>query len=128
MRHGTVQMDSTQMGSQNGGVQGLITSMIGFTNAVTVFGIQQVQNAFDLVTDSRSVIDRFRNTLDSLSSTLSNQVDDSKRSALDSINRGSAEVVDRSFDMMGGAMSATGMRPGSGESMVASEVLVGRKK
>jgi len=74
--------------------------MIRFSNAMTMFGIQQMQNAFGVVTDSQSVINRFVNALDSISNSLSSQIDDSKRSTMDSMTRTSSDIVDRTFDAM----------------------------
>ncbi|MEO7652158.1 MAG: hypothetical protein ABIZ80_16970 [Bryobacteraceae bacterium] len=63
-------------------------SLIRFTNALTIFGIQQMQNAFGAVTDSRATLARFCQTLDSLSEALSGQIDLSRKSTSDSVSRG----------------------------------------
>jgi hypothetical protein len=74
--------------------------MIRFTNAVTLFSMQQMQNAIGAVTDSQAVINRFCSALDAISNTLSQQIDASKRSTLDSMSKTGTEMVDRTMDAM----------------------------
>src|SRR5947199_2475613 len=76
----------------------LTSSMIRFTNAVTLFSMQQMQNALGAVTDSQEVINRFCGALDAISNTLSTQIDASKKSTLDSMTRTGSEMVDRTMD------------------------------
>jgi len=44
---------------QDVGLRELTSSMIRFTNAVTLFSMQQMQNALGAVTDSQALISRF---------------------------------------------------------------------
>src|SRR5438552_14340868 len=85
---------------QDAGLRELTSSMIRFTNAVTLFSMQQMQNALGAVTDSQAVINRFCGALDAISNTLSTQIDSSKKSTLDSITRTGSEMVDRTMDAM----------------------------
>src|SRR5437870_1326548 len=90
-------------GSPNGqdvGLRELTSSMIRFTNAVTLFSMQQMQNALGAVTDSQAVISRFCSALDAISTTLSTQIDSSKKSTLDSMTKTGSEMVDRTMDAM----------------------------
>src|SRR6202171_92623 len=82
------------------GLRELTSSMIRFTNAVTLFSMQQMQNAIGAVTDSQTVINRFCNALDAISNTLSTQIDASKKSTLDSMTKTGSEMVDRTMDAM----------------------------
>src|SRR5436305_14986521 len=82
------------------GLRELTSSMIRFTNAVTLFSMQQMQNALGAVTDSQAVINRFCGALDAISNTLSTQIDASKKSTLDSMSRTGTEMVDRTMDAM----------------------------
>jgi hypothetical protein len=82
------------------GLRELTSSMIRFTNAVTLFSMQQMQNAIGAVTDSQAVINRFCNALDAISNTLSTQIDASKKSTLDSMTKTGSEMVDRTMDAM----------------------------
>src|ERR1700732_5205107 len=89
--------------SSNGadtGLRDLTSSMIRFTNAVTLFSMQQMQNAIGAVTDSQAVINRFCSALDAISNTLSTQIDASKKSTLDSMSKTGTEMVDRTMDAM----------------------------
>ena len=94
---------ATHNESTNGvdtGLRDLTSSMIRFTNAVTLFSMQQMQNAIGAVTDSQAVINRFCNALDAISNTLSTQIDASKKSTLDSMSKTGTEMVDRTMDAM----------------------------
>src|SRR5262245_52400213 len=86
--------------SQGVGLRGLTSSMIRFTNAVTLFSMQQMQNALGAVTDSQAVISRFCDALDAMSDSLSTQIDAAKKSTLDSMSRAGSELVDRTMDVM----------------------------
>src|SRR5881396_107817 len=94
----THQSDATH--EQDTGLRELTSSMIRFTNAVTLFSMQQMQNALGAVTDSQEVINRFCGALDAISNTLSTQIDSSKKSTLDSMTRTGSEMVDRTMDAM----------------------------
>src|SRR5437588_3790314 len=94
----THQSDATH--EQDTGLRELTSSMIRFTNAVTLFSMQQMQNALGAVTDSQAVINRFCGALDAISNTLSTQIDASKKSTLDSMSRTGSEMVDRTMDAM----------------------------
>src|SRR6266513_3444558 len=85
---------------QDSGLRELTSSMIRFSNAVTLFSMQQMQNAFGAVTDSHALINRFCGALDAISNTLSTQIDASKKSTLDSMSRTGTEMVDRTMDAM----------------------------
>src|SRR5438876_250122 len=91
---------STESNGQDTGLRVLTSSMIRFTNAVTLFSMQQMQNALGAVTDSQAVINRFCGALDAISNTLSTQIDASKKSTLDSMTRTGSEMVDRTMDAM----------------------------
>src|SRR3979490_2394287 len=90
--------DSTN--GQDPGLRELTSSMIRFTNAVTLFSMQQMQNAIGAVTDSQAVINRFCGALDAISNTLSTQIDATKKSTLDSMTKTGSEMVDRTMDAM----------------------------
>src|SRR2546422_9961502 len=85
---------------QEAGLRELTSSMIRFTNAVTLFSMQQMQNALGAVTDSQALINRFCVALDAISNTLSTQIDAAKKSTLDSMTRTGVEMVDRTMDAM----------------------------
>ena len=82
------------------GLRELTSSMIRFSNAVTLFSMQQMQNALGAVTDSQALISRFCGALDAISNTLSTQIDAAKKSTLESMTRTGTEMVDRTIDSM----------------------------
>src|SRR5258706_14958181 len=90
--------DSTN--GQDTGLRELTSSMIRFTNAVTLFSMQQMQTALGAVTDSQAVINRFCGALDAISNTLSTQIDATKKSTLDSMTKTGSEMVDCTMDAM----------------------------
>ena len=100
MRTHNAATHSDATNGQDTGLRELTSSMIRFTNAVTLFSMQQMQNALGAVTDSQAVINRFCSALDAISNTLSTQIDASKKSTLDSMTRTGSEMVDRTMDAM----------------------------
>src|SRR6476659_9527346 len=92
--------EATNGHDHDNGLRELTSSMIRFTNAVTLFSMQQMQNALGAVTDSQAVINRFCGALDAISNTLSTQIDATKKSTLDSMTRTGSEMVDRTMDAM----------------------------
>src|ERR1700730_14141737 len=99
MRTHTASHSDSSNGADSG-LRDLTSSMIRFTNAVTLFSMQQMQNAIGAVTDSQAVINRFCTALDAISNTLSTQIDASKKSTLDSMTKTGSEMVDRTMDAM----------------------------
>jgi hypothetical protein len=96
--HSAAHSDSPN--GQDTGLRELTSSMIRFTNAVTLFSMQQMQNALGAVTDSQAVINRFCGALDAISNTLSTQIDATKKSTLDSMSKTGSEMMDRTMDAM----------------------------
>jgi hypothetical protein len=96
--HSAAHSDSPN--GQDTGLRELTSSMIRFTNAVTLFSMQQMQNAIGAVTDSQAVINRFCAALDAISNTLSTQIDATKKSTLDSMSKTGSEMMDRTMDAM----------------------------
>ena len=73
----------------------MIFSMMRFSGAVTMFGVEQVQNAMSAPADTQAAIARLRETLDSMAESLASKLDEPKKAALDSMSRAQAEVMDR---------------------------------
>jgi hypothetical protein len=84
---------------QDLGLRELTSSMIRFTNAVTLFSVQQMQNALGAVSDSQAVIHKFCGALDSISETLAGQIDTNKKSTLHSMNKAETDAADNAFDV-----------------------------
>jgi hypothetical protein len=76
----------------------MISSMMRFSGAVTMFGVEQVQNAMAAPADTRAAIVKLRDTLDMMSESLGAKLDGPKQAALESMSKAQAEVVGRSFD------------------------------
>ena len=84
-------------------MQSLIISMMKFSAAVTLFGMEQLQNTLNMVEGEEQLsktTERFEQALDSLTEALTNRIDDKKKDTLKSITRMSEDVVNRTFDGM----------------------------
>jgi hypothetical protein len=81
-------------GTRREGWTGLINSMIGFTNAVAMFSLQQVENAAMMITDSRRSVNRFKCAIDSLSGAMEREMDSDNRSTTEQMNRATMVSTD----------------------------------
>jgi chemotaxis regulatin CheY-phosphate phosphatase CheZ len=82
-------------------MQKLIVSMVRFTTAVTLYGLEQIQTVSYLTQggqDLFKVLDKFEIALDSLTEALVDNIDESKRDTLKSVANIAEEAVNRSFD------------------------------
>ena len=71
----------------------LISSMMRFSGAVTMFGVEQVQNAMSAPADTQAALVRLRETLDSMSESLASKLDEPKKAALDSMSKAQSRHV-----------------------------------
>ncbi len=88
-------------------MQKLIVSMMRFSTAMTLFGMEQMQSGFDTVTGNEDLsksMDNFRKSVDSITESLISNMDKDKKSTVDSFSRASEKTVNRSFDMVPVAM------------------------
>ena len=76
----------------------LISSLMRFSGAVTMFAVEQVQNAVGAPTDTRAAIARMTETLDSMSESLVSKIDKPKQTVHESMSKAQVEVVDRTFN------------------------------
>jgi hypothetical protein len=76
----------------------LISSLMRFSGAVTLFSIEQIQNAVGAPADTRAAIARMIETLDSMSESLISKIDEPKRAVHESMSKAQSEVVGRSFN------------------------------
>ncbi len=84
-------------------MQNLIISMMKFSAAVTLFGMEQLQNTLNAVEGDEEfskTTERFEEALDSLTEALKNRIDEKKKDTLKSITKMSEDVVNRTFDGM----------------------------
>ena len=84
-------------------MQDLIVSMMRFSAALTLFGLEQLQNSLNVVEgeeDLSKTMERFEKTVDSLTDALVNRIDDKKKDTLKSVTRMSEDVVGRTMDGM----------------------------
>ena len=76
----------------------LISSLMRFSGAVTLFSIEQIQNAAGAPADTRAAIARMIETLDSMSESLISKIDEPKRAAHESMSKAQSDVVGRTFN------------------------------
>jgi len=84
-------------------MQSLIVSMMRFSAALTLFGMEQLQSSLNVVEgeeDISKAMERFEKALDSLTDALVNKIDDKKRDTLKSVTKMSEDVVGRTMDSM----------------------------
>ena len=84
-------------------MQNLIVSMMRFSAALTLFGMEQLQNSLNVVEgeeDLSKTMERFEKTLDAMTDTLVNRIDDKKKDTLKSVTKMSEDVVGRTVDGM----------------------------
>lgn len=79
----------------------LIVSMMRFSTAMTLFGMEQLQNAMNTMgggEDLSAGLDRFRRALDSFTDAMIDEVDDTKRETLKSVTGVSEDAVHRTLE------------------------------
>ena len=81
-------------------MQELIASMMRFSAAMTLFGMQQMQNAVGAAADTQAAVNKFREALDAMSAAVAAQMDESKKATLENMSKVQSDLVDRTFDAM----------------------------
>ncbi len=84
-------------------MQSLIVSMMRFSAALTLFGMEQLQSSVNVVEgeeDFSKAMERFEKALDSLTEALVTKIDAKKKDTLKSVTRMSEDVVGRTMDGM----------------------------
>lgn len=79
----------------------LIVSMMRFSTAVTLFGMEQLEVAMNTMggtEDFTKTMDRFRQSLDAFTNAVSKEIDQKKRDTLKSVTSMSEEAVHRTFE------------------------------
>lgn len=81
----------------------LVVSMLRFSAALTLYGVEQLENSLNLVEDGADLsktIRGFEKTLDSLSDVLMREMDEKKKETLESVSKASEDVVSRTLNGM----------------------------
>ena len=81
----------------------LVVSMLRFSAALTLYGVEQLENSLNLVEDGADLsktIQGFEKTLDSLSDVLMREMDEKKKETLASVSKVSEDVVSRTLNGM----------------------------
>ena len=81
-------------------MQDLINSIVRFSAAMTLFSMQQMQNAIGAAADSQVALTKFRDALDSITNAITTQLDENKKPTLDSMAHLGTDIVDRTWDTM----------------------------
>jgi hypothetical protein len=81
-------------------MQDLINSIVRFSAAMTLFSMQQMQNAVGAAADSQAALNKFKEALDSVTNAITSQLDESKKPTLDSMAHLGNDIVDRTWDTM----------------------------
>jgi hypothetical protein len=72
----------------------MMLSMMRFSGAVTMFGLEQIQNAMSAPADTQAALVRLCGTLDSMSGVLESKLDASTKKALHSLSKAQLDVLD----------------------------------
>jgi hypothetical protein len=75
----------------------LMTSLMRLTGAVTMFGMEQAQNAIGAPLNTRDALVRLCATLDSMADSLVSKMDDSKKAVYKSMAAAETDAVDRTL-------------------------------
>ena len=81
----------------------LVVSMVRFSAALTLYGVEQLENSLSLLeggTDVSKTILGMEKTLNSMSDVLMREMDAKKKETLDSVSKASKEMVDRTLEGM----------------------------
>ena len=81
----------------------LVVSMVRFSAALTLYGVEQLENSLSLLeggTDVSKTILGMEKTLNSMSDVLMREMDAKKKETLDSVSKASQEMVDRTLEGM----------------------------
>src|SRR5258708_30090986 len=78
----------------------MMFSMMRLSGAVTLFGIEQLQNAVVAPADTQAALVRLRKTLDAMSESLASKMDAPKRAALDSLSRVQIDMLHRTLGVI----------------------------
>ncbi|MFN0164885.1 MAG: hypothetical protein ACKV22_00520 [Bryobacteraceae bacterium] len=81
-------------------MQELIVSMMRLSAAMTLFGMQQIQNAVGAAADTHHTLEKFRKALDSMTDAMAKEMDESKTAALDSMTKVQTDIINRTWDAM----------------------------
>ena len=81
-------------------MQELIASMMRFSAAITLFGMQQFQNVVGAAADTQAAMDKFREALDKVTDAVASEMDDAKKATLESVSKVQSDLVGRTFDAM----------------------------
>ena len=81
-------------------MQDLINSIVRFSAAMTLFSMQQMQNAVGAAADSQVALTKFKDALDSITGAITSQLDENKKPTLDSMSHLGSDIVDRTWDTM----------------------------
>ena len=81
-------------------MQELISSVARFSAAITLFGIQEMQNAVGAAMDSPEYFSRFRRSLDSISDAIASELDSKVKPTLESVTNLSSEMVGRTVEVL----------------------------
>ncbi len=87
-------------------MQELINSFVRLSAAITVYSMQQMQSAVETI-DPKDSVTKLRQMIDSMTNALTAQIDESKKSTVDSMSNLGSDVVGRTFD----TLNVSGLTP-----------------
>lgn len=79
-------------------MQELVESMVRFSTALVLFGVQQLQTAVELPADSEAAIRKMRERIEVLTGAIASQLDENKRPAIESMSNLAGKTIS-AFDV-----------------------------
>ena len=77
-------------------MQELVDSIVRFSTAMSLFGVQQVQNVLEIATDSNATVKKVQQSFDAVTTVVLEQLDPGKRPTIDSITH----LVDKTYSTL----------------------------
>jgi hypothetical protein len=77
-------------------MQELVDSIVRFSTAMSLFGVQQLQNVVEVATNSDATVKKVQQSFDAVTSVVLNQLDPGKRPTIDSITN----LVDKTYSTL----------------------------
>ena len=107
-------------------MQELIDSAARFTAAVTIFGMQELQNALDSVIESKPNQNKLRESLDHISDAIAGELNADHKPTLESMTQFSNDWVDRTFKTLS-AVDGRGVLKTANEAMRKTAEVLSRE-
>ncbi len=81
-------------------MQELVNSMVKFSAAMTMFGMQQMRNTAEMAVEPQAAMKKFQASIDAVTGALGSTLDEPNKQGADKMSKVGADLVDRTWDAM----------------------------